>query len=390
MRDRRTAIGRGARGRARGDRSIARAKRARARGRTAAPQRAARIPGQDAAAARAARGPIGRPPRNPNQPRLSLFLQATVDDLKTAFAAAKPSFYPSRQRFTLPVEPGVKAKPVALAVGKKLSDFGVGDGSVLVFKDLGPQIGYSTVFFWEYFGPMLAYAAVYFLPSVFYPWCPTKKVPAKGDVQKLALAYWTFHYAKRIFETFFVHRYRRGREGNGGKEGEKTKLTLSFFFFSFSHGTMPVTNLYKNCAYYWGFAAYVSYFVNHPHYTAPPTTAAAALLALALVCQACNARAHVLLANLRPVGKATGYAIPRGFPFDGVRVTCANYTFEIYGWILFALATRTFAAALFIGAGAAQMAVWAGAKHARLRKIFDGKNGVEKYPKRWIMLPPFF
>lgn len=25
-------------------------------------------------------------------------------------------------------------------------------------------------------------------------------------MQKMALAYWSFHYAKRIFETFFVHR----------------------------------------------------------------------------------------------------------------------------------------------------------------------------------------
>ena len=163
--------------------------------------------------------------------------------------------------------------------------------------------------------------------------------------------------------------------------------------YSFSHGTMPLTNLFKNCSYYWGFAAFVSYFVNHPNYTSPPADRAVFLFALAILCQLCNARAHVILANLRPPGKSTGYAVPRGFPFDIPLVgglTCANYTFEIYGWVLFALATKTVAGFLFIAAGAAQMALWAKAKHARLRKTFDGLEGRERYPKRYIMLPPFF
>lgn len=33
-----------------------------------------------------------------------------------------------------------------------------------------------------------------------------RRIPPKDVVQTLAVAYWVFHYAKRIFETFFVHR----------------------------------------------------------------------------------------------------------------------------------------------------------------------------------------
>ena len=135
---------------------------------------------------------------------------------------------------------------------------------------------------------MVAYALVYFFPGAVYPWAASagkwgshSTTPAKHPVQAMALAYWTFHYAKRLAETFFVHK--------------------------FSHGTMPLTNLFKNCAYYWGFAAYVSYFVNHPAYTPPPTALAAGLLAAALLCQAANARAHVILAGLRPAGGAEAY-----------------------------------------------------------------------------------
>jgi very-long-chain enoyl-CoA reductase len=53
---------------------------------------------------------------------------------------------------------------------------------------------------------------------------------------------------------------------------------------------MPIRNLFKNCSYYYGFAAYVAYFVNHPAYTAPNETLSLACFALALVCQFSNYR----------------------------------------------------------------------------------------------------
>lgn len=66
--------------------------------------------------------------------------QATVDELKARFAELKPKYPPSRQRFTLPPREGARSGE-ALANGKRLSDYGLADGSVLYFKDLGPQVG---------------------------------------------------------------------------------------------------------------------------------------------------------------------------------------------------------------------------------------------------------
>lgn len=101
----------------------------------------------------------------------------------------------------------------------------------------------------------------YFL--LLYNCVRNKKVPAAPlEVQTLACYYWIFHYAKRIFETLFIH--------------------------SFSHSTMPIFNLFKNCSYYWGFAAFVSYFVNHPLYTPPPLDRAKFALGLAMLAQAGN------------------------------------------------------------------------------------------------------
>jgi very-long-chain enoyl-CoA reductase len=231
-------------------------------------------------------------------------------------------------------------------------------GDALTFKDLGPQIGYSTVFFLEYFGPMVIYPLFYFGTPLIYG-APHAPVLA----QRLACAYHTFHYAKRIAETFLVH--------------------------EFSHGTMPIANLFRNCGYYWSFAAAISYFVNHPAYTSPPEARVKAAFGAAMVCQLLNAYAHIVLSRLRADG-SKGYKIPysllAGFNF----VTCANYMWEILGWACFNVATQSVMGVVFNVCGAGQMALWAIAKHARLRKVFDGKDGRQRYPRRWKMLPPFF
>ena len=72
------------------------------------------------------------------------------------------------------------------------------------------------------------------------PWAKLPSISARPSVHRLPSRYavlcWELHYLKRLLETFFVH--------------------------VFSRGTMPLTNLFKNCTYYWGFAAYV--WTMHP------------------------------------------------------------------------------------------------------------------------------
>jgi very-long-chain enoyl-CoA reductase len=289
-----------------------------------------------------------------------------VRDLKDMFHTLKPKFYPSRQRWTYACTSTSTTIPLQKD-DQRLSDLGIGDGSTLLFKDLGPQIGYSTVFFWEYFGPLVVYALLYFCPpSLIYGSSVAHGAGgSKSWTQTLAMVYWVGHYAKRIYETFFVHR--------------------------FSHATMPLFNLIKNCTYYWCFAAYVGYFVNHPLYTNPPIMQTYVALGFSLLCQVANYTCHVILAGLRPRSSTGGggYVIPHGFLFE--YITCPNYTAEILGWVGFTVATQTVAAGIFTLVGAGQMGQWAIGKHARLKRLFNGKDGVPRYPRnRWVMLPPFF
>lgn len=92
----------------------------------------------------------------------------------------------------------------------------------------------------------------------------------------IAVGCWTFHYAKRLFETLFIHR--------------------------FSNATMPLRNLFKNCAYYWIFAGYVAYHVNHPLYTSPALPQALLALGGFVISELGNLAIHINLRNLRPPG----------------------------------------------------------------------------------------
>nr|CDS28523.1 synaptic glycoprotein sc2 [Hymenolepis microstoma] len=229
----------------------------------------------------------------------------------------------------------------------------------LYYKDLGPQVSWSTVFYLEYAGPLAIYSLV-------FAGIPLNILGSMKPHDKLHWIFflcYTGHFAKRLLETRFVHR--------------------------FSHATMPLMSFVRNCAYYWLFAFAIAYFTNHPLYTTAyfgcPQICTG--LGLFLVGEIGNFCCHIALRNLRPVG-STVRKMPRPvasnlptFLFDFV--ACPNYTYEVLSWIGFTIMTQTLPAALFTLFGFVTMAQWARKKLRAYRKEF------ESCPKGLKAIVPF-
>eukprot|EP00118_Oscarella_pearsei_P028552 m.2465 g.2465 ORF g.2465 m.2465 type:complete len:313 (+) comp8668_c0_seq1:45-983(+) len=279
---------------------------------------------------------------------------ASVRLLKDLIYRAREKYHPSRTEIRL------DARGKGLNEEATLKSLGISDGSKVYVKDLGPQIGWKTVFLIEYTGPLVLYLIFYMRPSFIYGG-GASNVPYHTAVH-LAAACWSFHYAKRLLETLFVHR--------------------------FSHATMPRGNLFKNCSYYWSFGCYISYYVNHPLYT-PPTFGSIQMMSfffLFVIAELGNFSSHWLLKCLRPPG-TTERRIPNpdANPLTKLfnYVSCPNYTYETIAWIGFTGMTQTAAAALFTFAGFAQMASWALGKHRNYKKEFPD------YPRHRKAIVPF-
>lgn len=280
--------------------------------------------------------------KNRDLGRFSLPDNATVADLKRAFAAKKAKYYPSRQYYTI----GTDASKVVLnPLDAPLSNFALKSGDTVVFKDLGPQISWKTVFHVEYFGPILVHALFYFLPALFYPGYSASKY-THSFTQTVAFWCVIVHYAKREYETHFIHR--------------------------FSNDTMPLLNIFKNSFHYWIIGgAMIAYFLYHPLYTPPFSDAVVTVSAVIfLLMEVGNFLAHVTLRNLRPAGTRTR-ANPRGGLFE--LVSCANYTYELGAWLVFAIFTQTLTAYIFFGISFAQITEWALKKHRAYKKEFAGE-----------------
>lgn len=269
---------------------------------------------------------------------LSLEDNATVRDLKKAYAKAT-----KKDINRLSFKSGPEDKPVRLDDDRKiLKEYNLGENPVLTFKDLGPQIGYRTVFLLEYFGPMLFVGLYALRPSFIYG--ATSASQPYNWVAKVGVICWMIHFLKREFETVFIHK--------------------------FSRPTMPLSNLFKNCMYYWSFGAVIGYPLCNPAYVAPTNETLIYLgLAIFAISELGNLQCHLQLSNMRPTEGSTKRDIPRGGMFD--LVACPNYTFEVLSWVGFSIFTQIPFAYLFTLVGFLQMADWAVKKHKGYKKSFD-------------------
>jgi hypothetical protein len=59
-------------------------------------------------------------------------------------------------------------KPTVLDGAMTLKQYGIKNDSVVILKDLGPQIGWKTVFLIEYFGPILIHYLFFYHGDIFY------------------------------------------------------------------------------------------------------------------------------------------------------------------------------------------------------------------------------
>ncbi|KAG7310648.1 hypothetical protein JYU34_003448 [Plutella xylostella] len=268
---------------------------------------------------------------------------ATIENVKQKiYQNLNKKLYPDRQAIKL------EAKGKSLKDDDKLKSLNIQNGSKLYVKDLGPQISWKNVFLAEYAGPLFVYLWVYQRPWIFYG----VQTTSPGHVASVAAVCFSAHYVKRILETLFVHR--------------------------FSHGTMPLMNLFKNCSYYWLFAMYVAYHINHPQYTPPGTSTFYVGLTGFILCEVGNLSIHLLLKNLRPPGtKVRKIPVPDSNPLTKLfdLVSCPNYTYEFGSWFFFTVMTKCIPAGIFAAAGFYQMAVWALGKHRNYKKEFPD------YPK---------
>ncbi|KAK7036470.1 Very-long-chain enoyl-CoA reductase [Paramarasmius palmivorus] len=294
--------------------------------------------------------------RNALPVKVEVSPEDTILEVKKKIAAKIPKFYTSRQKLVLKSD-----NKKSLGDEQIVKDVGLADGGELEIKDLGPQAGWRTVYVVEYMGPLIIHPIIYNFPRLFYG-----QPVVHSKLQQYCCAMITLHFAKRVLESLFVHR--------------------------FSHGTMPLFNIFKNSAHYHILSGVFlaldlyrpAFSATSPYIKGTQRDDEQYLFVFALfwaLFELGNLNAHLILRNLRPAGTKKR-AIPYGFGFG--LVSCPHYYFEAMGWITISLLTGSYAAYLFTIVGTGQMLVWALKRHRQYKKEFG-----DKYPRSRKAMFPF-
>jgi very-long-chain enoyl-CoA reductase len=287
-----------------------------------------------------------------------------VSAIIDAYAKKNNVSDPNRIKFSyIPDEKNKKSK-VTLKTYLTLQENGLNfDESPTIHvtaKDVGPQIGWRTVYFIEYLGPMIIHSLFYYL------WYDAGNM---NNTQLVAYNLTLLHYLKREYETLFIH--------------------------TFSADTMPLAYLFRNSGHYWiinglliAFSVYapqnVSYdnfwgFIHHVENRSLDDLKW--YIGSMVIFELCNFYSHVILRRLRSDGSRE-HKIPYGFAFKFV--SFPNYFFECLSWLVFAIMTNNWSSYVFLIVGTGTMMTWAKAKHRKYKKTFG-----EKYPKNRKAMIPF-
>lgn len=274
-----------------------------------------------------------------------------------------------------PDDPKKKKRDIVLENDSPVSTYSESSSSssssslVVYVKDLGPQISWRTVFYIEYLGPILIHPIFYFAQKAIYG-----STFEHSRTQQLAFILTLLHFAKREFETAFVHH--------------------------FSLATMPLFNIFKNSSHYWFLSGInLAYFIYAPpSYVSPEKSVVSqflfgrnvvplsanslhALTALWLFAELSNGWTHLILSSLRADG-SKARKIPYGYGFNWVSVP--NYFFESLSWLAFLFIAQNWSAVLFLTVSTTQMWFWGVAKHKRYLREFG-----DKYPRNRKIYVPF-
>ena len=230
--------------------------------------------------------------------------------------------------------------------------------TIYYLKDIGPQINYRLVYILEYLGP-LVFSIIFFAR---YALIYMKNNPDK-QLQTHILCYFfmtLFHYSKRIIESLFVH--------------------------IFSRTTMPLQNLFKNCAYYWGIFGILCGFTLFNPYSKDLTWFKVPryfFIAFFFSAEIKNLQTHIILREVKIKGKGKKYMPPKREGFE--LCTCANYMWEFFAWVSFSIFSCNIFVIIFTICGFLQMKQWALKKHKDMKRVFG-----EKYSKDIYAFIPYY